>query len=496
MGENQGVPEISYPGVYVEEVSLRARSIEGVPTSGTAFVVSSDGAEPLDRAVTVRDYADLARALPGVATATAEASVRPFFENGGTELHVVEAAPGEALTPALSGLDGIPDLGLLCLPGETDPERLTEALEYAERRGLFLLVDPPGDDPEEAIAMTHALAQTGSANAAVFFPRLLVDGFPVPPSGAVAGLYARTDRTRGVWTAPAGPEATLLGVDGPTLPVSDHLADRLSGGAVNTIRTFPDGRTVVWGARTVQGSDPAGSGWKYVPVRRFALYLERSIDRGIRWAVFEPNDEPLWAQLRQQVEAFLVGLWRAGAVAGQTPQQAYFVKTDRTTMTQSDLDNGRLVILVGVAPLRPAEFVTIRIGQWMTPGPPATTVVVSGRGLGGVLRLPHRPVRSEGFRLEVDAGDGWVAWTRVDALGQAGPEDRAYTVDPSAGEVRFGDGQHGARLPTGEANVRASYRQGAGGAGTVPNPKVQGFLTVVRRWILRAIGLLKMGPNA
>jgi phage tail sheath protein FI len=407
---------ISYPGVYVQEVGSGVHTISGVPTSGAAFVVEGiddAGAKRsgLARAVTIRDYADFARALPGIGVAHAEPvarSVRSFFANGGSELHVVPVVPEASWGDQVSALDHVPGVGLLCLPGETDVERLREALAYADRRGLFLIVDPPGDDPEAAVALARSLAETGSANAAVFFPALRLTGEEGahPPSAAVAGVYARTDRARGVWEAPAGVEARLIGVDGPAVQVDDDWIAALAAAGVNPIRELPDGGTVVWGARTVQGADGVQSEWTYVSMRRLALFLEESLDRGTRWAVFEPSDEPLWARLRSMVGTFLDGLWRAGAFRGERPEEAYFVRCDRSTMTQSDLDSGRMVIEVGVAPTRPAEFVIVRIGQWTTTESAPVTVVISGRDLGERLRLPHRPVLSDGFQLEIEAGEG------------------------------------------------------------------------------------------
>jgi hypothetical protein len=237
----------------------------------------------------------------------------------------------------------------------------------------------------------------------------------------------------------------------------------------------------------VQGADGVQSEWTYVSMRRLALFLEESLDRGTRWAVFEPNDEPLWASLRSMVGTFLDGLWRAGAFRGERPDEAYFVRCDRSTMTQSDLDNGRLVIEVGVAPTRPAEFVIVRIGQWTKTESAPVRVVISGRDLGERLRLPHRPVLSHGFQLEVGAGQGWTPWTLIEDLSLAGPDDRVYVLDTSAGDVGFGDGEHGARPPTDGATIRASYRRGSGSAGNVTG--IGGIISQLKRKLVRVLGL-------
>ena len=184
-----------------------------------------------------------------------------------------------------------------------------------------------------------------------------------PPCGFVAGIYARTDSTRGVWKAPAGSEASLSGAVGLLIAMSDPENGQLNPRAINCLRTLPVYGNVVWGARTLHGDNDRGSEWKYVPVRRTALFIEESLYRGTQWVVFEPNDEPLWAQIRLNVGAFMQNLFRQGAFQGRTPREAYFVKCDRETTTQNDINLGIVNIHVGFAPLKPAEFVVIRIQQ-------------------------------------------------------------------------------------------------------------------------------------
>ncbi|MFT3769506.1 MAG: phage tail sheath C-terminal domain-containing protein [Minicystis sp.] len=243
---------------------------------------------------------------------------------------------------------------------------------FCQARRALLLVDPPEEwtstkpatDPSiGADVLRRGLAKT---NAAVFYPRLVInDGglnVTLSPSGAIAGLMARIDSSRGVWKAPAGMEADLRSVIGLEERFSDNENGVLNQRAVNTLRVFPFG-IVNWGARTLDGYDGSGSEWKYVPVRRLALYLEESLYRGIQWAVFEPNDEPLWAQLRLNVGAFLQSLFRQGAFQGRSPREAYFVKCDRDTTTQDDINRGIVNVVVGFAPLKPAEFVIIKIQQ-------------------------------------------------------------------------------------------------------------------------------------
>lgn len=174
---------------------------------------------------------------------------------------------------------------------------------------------------------------------------------------------ARTDATRGVWKAPAGLEATLVGVSNVTVPLTDAENGQLNPVAVNCLRVRQPVGPVVWGARTLQGDDRLASEWKYVPIRRTALFIEESLYRGTQWVVFEPNDEPLWSQIRLNVTVFMHDLFRQGAFQGRTPNEAYLVKVDGETTTQSDINRGIVNIVVGFAPLKPAEFVFLRIQQ-------------------------------------------------------------------------------------------------------------------------------------
>ena len=186
---------------------------------------------------------------------------------------------------------------------------------------------------------------------------------PAGPSGTIAGIYARTDVTRGVWKAPAGTEATLAGVQALEYRLIDGENGVLNPLAINCLRSFPVYGNIVWGARTTLGADQLGSEWKYVPIRRLALFLEESLFRGTKWVVFEPNDEPLWAKIRLNVGAFMTSLFRQGAFQGTNPKDAFFVKCDGETTTQDDRNKGIVNILVGFAPLKPAEFVVISIQQ-------------------------------------------------------------------------------------------------------------------------------------
>ena len=271
-------------------------------------------------------------------------------------------------------LDRVDLFNLLCVPGETTPTVLSNLQQFCHDRRAFLIADSAQNATFDGLAavsgLDPSLTGANAINAAFYFPWIvapnpLQENRPTefPPCGYVAGLYARTDSTRGVWKAPAGTDASLVGVLGVKTVLTDTENGVLNPKAINCIRTFPGYGTVLWGARTLQGNDERGSEWKYVPVRRTALFIEESLYRAMKWVVFEPNDEPLWAQIRLNVGAFMHDLFRQGAFQGQTPQDAYFVKCDKETTTQNDINRGIVNIVVGFAPLKPAEFVIVKIQQ-------------------------------------------------------------------------------------------------------------------------------------
>ena len=325
------------------------------------------------------------------------------------ELHLLDGTPKAGISPLLSGgkadpftqdeaysvffgdqlkregiyaLDEIDLFNLLVLPGVTDANILGDAIEYCQSRRAFLIADAPLDttqNPPTSLKPADMVSYINGPNlpkgpygeyAAVYYPWVKVAD-PLnngklrsfPPSGMIAGLYARTDSSRGVWKAPAGTEATLLGVRGLDYQMTDMENGTLNPHGVNCLRVFPVYGPVCWGSRTVSGDDQIASDYKYVPVRRLALYIEESLYRGTKWVVFEPNDEPLWAQIRLNIGAFMQNLFRQGAFQGQTPKDAYLVKCDHETTTQNDINLGVVNILVAFAPLKPAEFVVLQIQQ-------------------------------------------------------------------------------------------------------------------------------------
>ena len=246
------------------------------------------------------------------------------------------------------------------------------AIALCDQCRAMLLIDPPPTITTVAAAVDWKSSTIGvvNANGAAFWPRLrLADPLnnsqlrTFAPSGLVAGVYANTDTTRGVWKAPAGIGAVLNGVQNMTYLMSDAENGVLNPLGLNCFRTFPVYGPVLWGARTLVGADAEASQWKYVPIRRVALFIESSLYQGTQWVVFEPNDEPLWSAIRLNVGSFMQNLFIEGFFQGQTPDQAYFVKCDSETTTQTDIDNGVVNIVVGFAPLYPAEFVVIQIQQ-------------------------------------------------------------------------------------------------------------------------------------
>ncbi|MFZ4859043.1 MAG: phage tail sheath family protein [Desulfuromonadaceae bacterium] len=294
----------------------------------------------------------------------------------------VPARDGDAPTPAdyAGAYDEVVDkeidlFNLLILPKDADHNESTTASlwgpasNYCLKRRAMLLMDAPADWKKVGDATKAVnLLRIGLVNdhSALFYPRLLVNdnglSKAVGASGAIAGLMARIDSTRGVWKAPAGTEANLRGVAGLELAFSNQDNGVLNPRGINTLRVFPTG-IVNWGARTMDGDDDFGSEWKYIPVRRLALFIEETLYRSTQWVVFESNDEPLWSQIRLNIGSFMHSLFRQGAFQGKSPKEAYFVKCDGETTTQDDINKGIVNILVGFAPLKPAEFVIIKLQQ-------------------------------------------------------------------------------------------------------------------------------------
>ena len=302
----------------------------------------------------------------------------------GSELETNDYLGSETEKTGIHALRSVDLFNLLCIPpatrlGTVHPSIYTQAVKICRDKRAMLIVDPPyawGLSPTTAVSKAidglGGLGITGpeAQNAALYFPRVLqadpkrdgqIDTFV--PCGIIAGLLSKTDVSRGVWKSPAGLDAALLGIRGLQVKLSDPESGQLNPLAINCLRSFPVHGSVVWGARTMRGADQLADEYKYIAVRRMALFIEESLYRGTQWVVFEPNAEPLWAQIRQNIGAFMHNLFRQGAFFGTTPREAYLVKCDKETTTQNDIDRGIVNITVGFAPLKPAEFVMIKIQQ-------------------------------------------------------------------------------------------------------------------------------------
>lgn len=395
------MPEYLTPGAYVEETPRRA--IAAAPSAVTAFVGHTLSG-PINRIVPVGSFLEYSNAFGGLA-ASSELSyaVLQFFRNGGRRaliLRVPELDTGlpdlEALIGATSsvgmglrGLEVDDEFDLLCVPDATRPrapngtvsdfragkvnELWQAAIDLCRRKRALLLIDAPVEirSTMAAQAWVGELPREQGEFAAAYGPWIeiadpLQDGAPrhCAPAGTIAGLIARTDAEHGIWKAPAGIDAVLRQVKGLTARFGDADQAILNPLSLNMLRLLDDRGPVCWGARTL---DMSGD-WTYVAARRLASHVERSVARGLAWTAMEENAAPLWTAVREDVAAFLQTVFRAGAFAGQSRDDSYFVKCGADTTTQNDIEEGRLILEIGIAPLRPAEFVVLRIG--LTTRPP------------------------------------------------------------------------------------------------------------------------------
>ena len=374
------MPDYLHPGVYIEETELGPRPIEGVPTSTAAFLGEAERGSTRPRLVT--SYRDYQRWFGDVFAdgMFLPDAVRGFFENGGKRAFICRIV-GDGAQPGADDYEGLPLTGRPAPQGlaalELDPCRevalvyapnvataiVRRIVEHCEtQRFRFAVVDAPKGqvDPAELSPRN----QIKDTEYAAFYYPWIVTSDPktgarklVPPGGHMLGVYARVDTERGVHKSPAN--EVLRGVLDLEYDINQTMQDDLNPKGVNVIRRFPGRGIRVWGARTLSSS----SLWKYVSVRRLFIFLERSIYEGTQWVIFEPNDDRLWARVADRIRLFLRGLWCNGALLGRKEQEAFFVTCDGTTMTQDDILNGRLICVIGVAPVRPAEFVVFRIFQ-------------------------------------------------------------------------------------------------------------------------------------
>jgi phage tail sheath protein FI len=392
------MPSYLSPGVYVEEINSGAHSIEGVGTSVAGFVGTAPNPDArLDEAVAINNWSQFLReyAREGDKGTDLANAVYGFFLNGGSRCYVVNTRADGAIAGRGRGLDAlaaIDEIAIIAAPGRTDAAAhgaLLDAAELLKDRVAILDTVARVDDVETLTRAADGGAAPSPAGegeaapaakgkgpkpgarprdsdyGACYFPWLrgrdAIDPdqlVSIPPSGHMAGIYARTDSERGVHKAPAN--VTVRGALGLTQMLSRAEQDVLNPVGVNCIRFFTREGVRVWGARTLAASS---SNWRYLNVRRLFNMIEESIAINTRWVVFEPNAGPLWKDIQRDVGAFLTLLWRQGALAGARPEDAFFVKCDAETNPPEVVDAGQVVVVIGIAPVKPAEFVIFRIGQ-------------------------------------------------------------------------------------------------------------------------------------
>ncbi len=387
------MPNYLTPGIYVEEVSKGTHSIQGVGTTTAAFIGRAPRADARPHeAVAINGWGQFLKEFTGPDTPGTALSraVYGFFLNGGRRCFVVNIGDSQRITggtrrrEGLSVLEAVSEVAMVSAPGFSDPGSYEALLSHAEKmKDRIAILDGPEDVDDLAELTRVALLEApgkpptaaGEAPLKARRPRISSFGtfyYPwittedpmtgervnVPPSGHVAGVYARTDVSRGVHKAPAN--EVVMGAGNLVRHITPEEQAELNSNGVNCIRYFPNRGIRIWGARTLAEAD---SEWRYVNVRRLFNYVEESIGLGTGWTVFEPNDPTLWGNIRRDVGAFLLRLWRDGALMGRTPEQAFFVQCDEQTNPPEVIDAGQVVALIGLAPVKPAEFIIFRIGQ-------------------------------------------------------------------------------------------------------------------------------------
>ena len=360
------MPEYQHPGVYIEEIGTGPRPIEGVPTSTAAFIGEAERGPKTPKLIT--SYAEYEQTFGGVFDPKKYLphAIKGFFDNGGKRA-VVSRVDGPDIGAHESALTTLvaeewKDLSLVYSPNATIDVAKAIVAHCEKVTHRFGVIDCE-EGVSDASQLNPRVAIAESSRGAFYYPWIVTDApgpggrTLTPPGGHVLGIYARVDSERGVFKAPAN--ELVRGALDIEFTIPHEVQERLPLKGVNVIRSFPGRGIRVWGARTLASDGE----WKYVNVRRYFNYLEASIDRGTQWAVFEPNDSRLWLRIRGAIENFLTMEWRNGALFGTTAKDAFFVKCDQSTMTQDDIDNGRLICMVGVAVVKPAEFVIFRLVQ-------------------------------------------------------------------------------------------------------------------------------------
>ncbi|HKQ29817.1 MAG TPA: phage tail sheath C-terminal domain-containing protein [Burkholderiales bacterium] len=368
---------------YGTAVRLRVTAGRGgdeYNASGT-FTFSTTTAETLNLAGAGGEFPNTQQYALGLGVGNDAAALVAGDEGADGDLpEATDIIGTQAVDPhtGMYALDYVDLFNILCLPNAADLDDtqmrlvVSKALAYCEAKRAFMIVDVPENvnQTQEMKEWLDDHAEFRNNNAAVYFPRPLIPDpkneyrlRAVGASGTMAGLYARTDGARGVWKTPAGIEATLAGVTDLAIKLTDPQNGTLNPLGINCLRSFPIYGNIAWGGRSTNGADAIASDWKYLAVRRLTLMIEESLFRGSKWVVFEGNDEKLWAKIRQNVGAYMMSLFRDGAFQGTDPKAAFYVKCDKETTTQNDINQGIVNIEVGFAPLKPAEFVVIKIQQ-------------------------------------------------------------------------------------------------------------------------------------
>jgi phage tail sheath protein FI len=387
------MPDYLTPDVYVIEVPGGPRPIEAVGTRTAAFVgIAPDATAHVDQATAVNNWLQFRKEFAGAdgaASTNLSHAVFGFFQNGGSRCYVVNVGAKGSLRRGLTALQPIDEVAIVAAPGYVEIDDYDAVLEHCEQlEDRVAILDGPreledisqltkvatvkaegkggggGDAPEARPGLLPKPNDRGFG--AFYYPWIVVRDplgtdratATVPPSGHVAGIWARSDATRGVHKAPAN--EAVMGALGVAYALDRQEQAVLNPAGVNCIRYFPREGIRLWGARTLAGSS---SEWRYLNVRRLFVMIEESIAEATRWIVFEPNDRRLWKSIRRDVGAFLTGLWRDGALLGRTPEEAFFVKCDEETNPQDQIDLGRVTAIIGIAPVKPAEFVIFRISQ-------------------------------------------------------------------------------------------------------------------------------------
>ncbi|RLA83721.1 MAG: phage tail sheath family protein [Epsilonproteobacteria bacterium] len=387
----------STPGVYIKEISMGAKPVTGVSTSIAGFVGITEKGADEESAVFISSWGNFTENFGRYTTGAPylAPAVHSFFANGGTSCYVVsianaavpdteEADPdtitdinytGSAgATPdkrkGLAVLEAIDEVSIIAIPGNTSSDVQKAMLTHCETlKDRFCIFDTDENDTIEQTKTLRNLLTSDGGYGAVYYPwievgvesgnedTLTLESMFIPPSGAIAGIYARSDNEKGVHKAPAN--EIIRNVTRLKVNLTNSDQGTLNDVNVNCLRSFPGRGIRVWGARTIS----TDIDWRYVNVRRLFIYLEESIDESTQWVVFEPNNEQLWARVTQTINNFLTGLWRDGALMGSSPEEAFFVRCDKTTMTPEQIANGELIAVIGVAPTKPAEFVIFKIAQ-------------------------------------------------------------------------------------------------------------------------------------